>query len=115
MQMQKGLSPKILEQYRAYNLVEYKNSFFGIPVSLVLSNLNNGVELVNPQIIRTEKQDDLYQLIDEKSSYVKRIRFDITDNCNLRCVMCCTYDGISKGQMRFFSFDNSKRTSHGKF
>ena len=44
---------------------------------------------------------------------LKRIRMDITDNCNLRCVMCTIHDYHQKDELHCFPFDVFKKHCQG--
>ncbi len=41
-------------------------------------------------------------------------RIDLTDNCNIRCIMCQAYNGIPVSTMRFMDFDLFARQTRGQ-
>jgi radical SAM protein with 4Fe4S-binding SPASM domain len=82
--------------YKSYTILFYQNVFFAIPVFLGPVNLNIEEEKSHPSIIQANTIDEIYKKIDNEAKYVKRIRVEITENCNLRCLMCDTYNGVTK-------------------
>lgn len=44
---------------------------------------------------------------------LKKIRLDLTDNCNLRCLMCTAYDGVSKSRVKFLNVEVFKQNCRG--
>ncbi|MEQ8226392.1 MAG: radical SAM protein, partial [Candidatus Eremiobacterota bacterium] len=99
--------PQLLETYKSCNVVTYDNFFYGIPLFLGPINLQDRKAIQNNlYIFRSTSKDEIYKMIDYRSRFVKRIRMDITNNCNLRCIMCETYNTVEKKEQKYFNIDN---------
>jgi MoaA/NifB/PqqE/SkfB family radical SAM enzyme len=42
------------------------------------------------------------------------LRFDLADNCNIRCIMCQAYNGLPLARMNFFDFDVFRERTKGQ-
>jgi len=103
---------EVIEIYRYFRILRGENHFYGVPYNSHFSR-NDNSEITGKGVIFAETIPALKLLIDGASSFLRHIRMDITDNCNLRCLMCETYNHVPKNKIFFLNFDVFRKRCAG--